>query len=254
LDYKPGYNISPGKFGLIITNDKPHELQLFQFGMTPFFAKKQMYLFNARAEGDHNKENHTEYSGAKGIISKPSFRKPIRSQRCLVIADAFIEGTTNEGLNKPFLVYLKNKVRPFAMAGIWDRWEDSQTGESLFSFAIITTVANSLLQKLPHQRSPVILHQNNEKRWLDTDENLARITKLLQPFPAELMNAYPISNAIKSPKNDTIDLLKPVGDRLEIETDMVLKESTELQGMGNRDRKETGELENRLTKGSRYFH
>jgi len=41
---------------------------------------------------------------------KPEFRKPIRSQRCLVVARAFIEGLTNEGLNKPYLIYLKNDL------------------------------------------------------------------------------------------------------------------------------------------------
>ena len=50
-----------------------------------------MYLFNARAEGDHNKENNENYSGAKGIITKPSFRKPIRSQRCLVLLMPFMK-------------------------------------------------------------------------------------------------------------------------------------------------------------------
>ena len=51
-----------------------------------------MYLINARKEGDHNRANDPSYSGAAGILQKPSFRKPIRSQRCLVLADGFIEG------------------------------------------------------------------------------------------------------------------------------------------------------------------
>src|SRR5271166_6457102 len=114
-NYDPDFNISPGSKALVITNDQPSQGQYFQFGMTPYWAKKPMYLFNARAEGDHNPENDPDYMGAKGIIGKPAFRKPIRSQRCLVIASAFIEGTTTEGLNKPYLVYLKK--RPFAFAG-----------------------------------------------------------------------------------------------------------------------------------------
>ena len=63
-----------------------------------------MYLFNARAEGDRNNENNEFYSGAKGIITKPSFRKPIRSQRCLVIADAFYEGSKKEKFGKNQIV------------------------------------------------------------------------------------------------------------------------------------------------------
>ena len=150
--WKPSYNISPGQLAPVITSENPGELQLYRFGMTPFWAKKAMYLINARAEGDHNKEDDPGYKGAKGIITKPAFRKPIRSQRCLIIADAFIEGTVKEKLSKPFVVYLKINVRPFAFAGIWDEWTDRETGEISRGFSIITTTANELLQKLPHHR------------------------------------------------------------------------------------------------------
>ena len=51
LEWKPAYNISPGQVALVITSDNPKELQLFHFGMTPFWAKKPMYMINARAEG-----------------------------------------------------------------------------------------------------------------------------------------------------------------------------------------------------------
>lgn len=111
------FNISPGKLAPVITNDKPHEIQFFQFGLTPFWAKKRMQLFNARAEGDGNKNNDPEYTGGKGIISKPAFRKSIRSQRCLVIADAFIGGTITDSLDKPHLIYLENR-KHFAFAGV----------------------------------------------------------------------------------------------------------------------------------------
>ena len=165
LDFTPSYNIGPGKYSPVITNTAPGELQLFRFGLTPFWSKKKSMMFiNARSEGDQNKEDATDYKGAKGIIAKPAFRKPIRSQRCLIPADAFIEGTTKEKLSKPFVVYLKEHVRPFAFAGIWDVWADQETGEEISSFAIITSSANALLQKIPHHRSPVILHREYERQ------------------------------------------------------------------------------------------
>ena len=233
LEWKPSYNISPGQLAPVITSENPRELQLYRFGMTPFWAKKAMYLINARAEGDHNKEDDPGYKGARGIITKPSFRKPIRSQRCLVIADAFIEGTVKEKLSKPFVVYLKNNVRPFAFAGIWDEWTNRETGEICRGFSIITTTANELLQKLPHHRSPVILDQRAEKKWLDTSLPLADVTKLLRPFPSELMNAYPIDPAIKNPRAEGKDLLKPVGERVVPEYDTKTQQDIELQGMGS---------------------
>ena len=237
FDFQPSYNISPGDYAPVITSEAPRQLQLFRFGMTPFWAKKKMYLFNARAEGDRNRENSPGYKGARDIINKPAFRKPIRSQRCLIPADAFIEGTTKEGLSKPFLVYLQNKERPFAFAGIYDIWVDPATGEEIKSFAIITTVANELMQKLPHHRSPVILHRSEEQKWLNNKLPLTDITKMLKPFPAGLMNAYPISTEIKNPRANSKVLIEPKGEKLQNEIGIRTKSELRLQGMGNPKRK-----------------
>lgn len=56
------YNVAPGDLAYVITNDKPNEFQAFQFGLTPSWAKKPMYLINARAEGDLNPQNEIDYS------------------------------------------------------------------------------------------------------------------------------------------------------------------------------------------------
>jgi len=229
----PNFNVTPGALAPVITNDKPKEIQFFHFGLTPFWAKKPMYLINARAEGDHNGDDDPNYRGAKGIISKPSFRKPIRSQRCLVIADYFIEGPKKEKLDKPYLVYLKR--RPMALAGIWDEWANKETGEIFHSFSIITTTPNKVIQQIGHHRSPVILHENDERKWLE-GEHLSDITSLLEPYLEDDMNAYPISNRIKSPKENDIQLLEPVGEPILQETELRVVRELKLQGMGSSKR------------------
>ncbi|MFO7722302.1 MAG: SOS response-associated peptidase [Bacteroidales bacterium] len=230
LGYKPSYNIAPGNQALVITAEGSGSAQLFRFGLTPSWAKKPMYLFNARAEGDHNKENDPNYAGAAGIITKPSFRKPIRSQRCLVPADAFIEGTTIEKLDKPYLIYLRDR-KPFAFAGIWDTWADPATGEIINAFAIITTVANELLQKVPHHRSPVILEKSMEQKWL-MGEHLNDITWMLKPYSAALMNGYPIGKAIKNPRMNGLAYIQPAGERLMPEERIDASSDLHLHGMG----------------------
>jgi len=229
----PSYNISPGKYAPVITNDHPHEIQLFRFGMTPSWMTKPSLFINARAEGDQNTENNPNYTGSRGIITKPAFRRAIRSQRCLIPADAFIEGPEKEKLNKPYLVYLREKVRPFAFAGIWDRWTNPESGEMINSFAIITTVANELMQMIQHPRSPVILHRGDEKNWLSNSLPLSEVTRLLNPYPGGLMNAYPIAPTIKNPGADDPGLIHPAGQRLMPET--IIKSSTQVRitGMGS---------------------
>ncbi len=237
ISYLPSYNISPGKTTLIIASDSPESIVPAAFGLTPFWSKKAMYLFNARAEGDRNKENDPKFRGAMDIINKPSFRKPIRSQRCLVPADAFIEGTTKNGLSEPYLIFLKNKNRPFSFAGIFDDWENPQTGETIRSFSIITTTSNELLQKIPHHRSPVILTQYQERKWLSTKTALTDITDMLYPYDSNLMDAYPISNKIKSPANDDASLIEAIGQNINKDAEIKIKDTLNRQGFGRNNKK-----------------
>jgi len=220
INITPNYNISVGQFVPVITDNKPHEIQLFKFGLTPFWAKREMAITNARSEGDYNKEDHPGFKGAKGIILKPAFRKPIRSQRCLVLASAFIEGVKESRLSIPYLVYLRNHKNPFAFAGIWDTWLNPQTGENLNSFCMITTTANNLMQKIGHLRMPVILSDNEEKKWINLNTELSRITAMLNHYDSKLMNAYPIDPKIKNPAENDKQLIQPIGERVLIEEKM----------------------------------
>jgi putative SOS response-associated peptidase YedK len=232
----PSYNIGIGDNSVIITNDEKPKIREAVFGFTPHWAKKQMYLFNARSEGDRNKENDPNYRGAKEIINKPAFRKAIRTGRCLIPADAFIEGTTAEGLSKPYLVFLRNKVRPFAFAGIYNDWTNPDTGTVTTGFSIITTVPNKLLQIIPHHRSPVILPAYAEKKWLDNSAYLNEITDLLQPYDFNLMNAYPISDKVKNQKNKGRELIEPNGNSLISGNDLIVTDKIVNQGFGRKNR------------------
>jgi len=223
LDIYNNYNISPGQFAPVITNDKPYEIQLFKFGLTPFWPKSEMNLFNARAEGDSNADDNPTFRGSAGIILKKAFRKPIRSQRCIVIASAFIEGPSNLGLSKPYLIYLRNHQNPFAVAGIWDTWLNPKTGFPDNSFSIITTTANILLRQIGNPRMPVILSVNEAKRWINSETPLSRITSMLNHYDSKLMNAYPIDPKIKKPQENDKQLIQPIGKRLLIEEKPVIR-------------------------------
>ena len=203
-----------------------------QFGFTPAWAKKQFYMINARSEGDHNADNDPGYRGAMGILQKPMFRQSIRTRRCLVVADAFIEGPQREKLAKPYVVYARDGQRPFALAGIWDEWTDTATGELVRSFAIITTTACDALQAIGHHRSPVLLDPADEHKWIDPITPLGDVTALLRPIPDGTLNAYPIDPGIKNPRLNGTTLLQPTGERIFPEYDYELHQSLEMFGMG----------------------
>ena len=231
-DFEMNTNVSTGQQAPVITNEKPGETQLFNFGFSPSWAKKRSYVINARSEGDNNKENDPNFTGGKGIISKPFFKSSIRKKRCLVIADAFIEGPQEERLSKPYLVYLKEKNRPFAFAGLYDQWTNQETGEVFNTFAVITTVSNKLMQMIGHHRSPVILHPEEERVWLDSDAQLESVTSLLRPYPWQEMNAYPIDPLIKNPRANGLELLDPIGERILKEEEYNVVHDLKLEGMG----------------------
>jgi hypothetical protein len=56
---------------------------------------------------------------------------------------------------------------------------------------------------------------------------------MLKPYPAHLMNAYPIATTLKNPRANGIELLQPVGERIYKEYDFEIYEEFKLQGMGH---------------------
>lgn len=225
-------NIALGDEAPVITSENPKQIQAYRFGLQPHWAQKSMILINARSEGDHNPDNQPNYRGAMGIINKPAFRKPIRQQRCLIIADAFIEGPTVDRLNKPFLIYPTDPSGPFAFAGIWDEWMDLKTGQKVRGFSIITAPPFPIVAQIGHHRSPVVLRQEDEQLWLHPQTDLADITALLKQNIESGWNAYPLAKDIKSARDKSIDLLAPIGDALLPTISYNFTQQLVLQGMG----------------------
>ena len=143
---------------------------------------------------------------AETLLEKPSFRNAFKKQRCLVLADGFYEWKRTPDQKRPYRITMKNND-PFALAGIWDVWITPE-GEELRSFSIITTEPNDLMKDL-HNRMPVILKRENEDRWLqDIDPSEAQ--EMLEPYPGDDLQAYPVSTLINSPRNDTEAIIKPL--------------------------------------------
>ena len=65
--------------------------------------------------------------------------------------------------------------------------------------------------KLGLKRMPVILLNEYESTWLRTSAQLSDILSMLSPYPANLMNAYPISNKISDKSLNDISLIQPIG-------------------------------------------
>jgi putative SOS response-associated peptidase YedK len=80
----------------------------------------------------------------------------------------------------------------------------------LESYCIIVTEPNELLAGI-HNRMPVILGPDDWSLWLDPQvRDPEPLHGLLAPYPAEAMEAVPVSRRVNSPANDDAGLIEAV--------------------------------------------
>lgn len=199
FDLAPRYNLAPNQDGPVVgvRPDTPdsRSLRMMRWGLVPFWAKDAAIgnkMINARAET---------------LVQRPAFQHLLPGNRCLVLADGFYEWF-KDGRSKTPMRFLLQNEEPFAFAGLWDRWRKPD-GKLLYSFTIITTGPNELVRQI-HNRMPAILRPEDEKRWLDpTVRDAAALSRMLGPYPAELMKSYCVSRAVNSPLNDAPECIAP---------------------------------------------
>jgi putative SOS response-associated peptidase YedK len=74
---------------------------------------------------------------------------------------------------------------PFTFAGLWERWKEPASGETVRSFTIITTTPNALCAPV-HDCMPVILDPVDYPIWLgETPATGNELQALLRPFSTE---------------------------------------------------------------------
>ncbi|WP_225999267.1 SOS response-associated peptidase [Paenibacillus sp. BJ-4] len=109
---------------------------------------------------------------------------------------------------QPYRFVLKEQG-VFGFAGLYDEWTDSK-GDILRSCTIITTQPNELVQSV-HDRMPVILEKDAVDEWLDPGvTKTEHVLGLLRPYPAGLMNSYPVSKAVGNVRSTDAGLIEEV--------------------------------------------
>ncbi len=188
----PRYNLCPTQTASVLRlrkGEDTRKLEPLRWGLIPRWAKDKKIgarMINARAET---------------LASKPSFKAAFRRRRCLIPADGFYEWKkpADKGPKQPYLIRVRGDV-PFVFAGLWETWRGED--ELIESFTIITTQPNPLCATI-HNRMPVILSPENYELWLDPElDELEALIPLLQPFPAELMEAWPVSTLVNKAANN----------------------------------------------------
>ena len=199
-DYRPRWNAPPTTdLPVVISTPRGRALEMMRWGLIPASAKDAKVgraTINVRAEG---------------IDTQPALRSVWQARRrCLVIADAYYEWRRTD--KQPFAVALGNRG-PMTFAGLWDSWR-APDGATIRSFAIVTTRANELLATI-HDRMPVVLAADHWPAWLgETDAPDDELKAMLKPYPPERMTMWPVDKRVGNVRNDSADLLDPIGDAL----------------------------------------
>ena len=176
-EHQPSWNIAPSQsVPVVIRHNGINHLVCFRWGLIPSWSKDSSIankLINARAET---------------VDQKPSFKDAFKKRRCLIVADGFYEWKREGNKKMPLYYYLKSG-RPFGFAGLYETWISPDKKE-INTCVIITTAANELIAPV-HDRMPVILSNDQEKVWLDSDAADISGLKSIKPYPAYEMDYKP---------------------------------------------------------------
>ncbi|MDP4712056.1 MAG: SOS response-associated peptidase [Saprospiraceae bacterium] len=193
---RTSFNIAPTQHAYVVTDDSPKRLQYLVWGLIPHWSRdgsNSGKLINARKEG---------------ILTKPSFRLPIRNRRCLVLADSFYEWRKVGTQKIPYRIALKSE-EIILMAGIWDVWYKGDY--AIKSFSIITTPPNLEVSGV-HNRMPVIFTDRaRQKQWLE-EEDMSQVVDLLQTPDDGLFKIERVSDKVNSIANNSPELHQSVQD------------------------------------------
>jgi len=191
------YNVAPTQFApVVIQPGFNREILDAKWGLLPRWVDKpadfRASMFNARAET---------------LTEKASFKRPFKTQRCLVPASGFYEWVEEGGVKQPYYIHPKDGEL-LAFAGLWERWQGED--DVIYSYTVITTEANETMQGL-HSRMPVILPVETFSDWLRDNSDPDDLLELLHPYEGDL-ETYPVHRRVGRTRENDAGLI----DRLEL--------------------------------------
>lgn len=184
----PRYNAAPSMVLPIIIGREggERELVLATWGFHPSWMHFTSQA-NARFDSAHERR-----------MFKDAFAK----RHCLIPANSFFEWHREKGIKQPYRILVQGGEL-FAMAGIW---EPPSFPETRPNFAVLTTDANSLMQRI-HDRMPVIVDIEGERAWLMESRAPMQVQ-----YPASAMSMYPVTTKVNKVSFNEPDAIKRVAD------------------------------------------
>jgi putative SOS response-associated peptidase YedK len=215
---------SYGATPVIVPNgDCGWEIVQMEWGFIPFYLKNREAVEKfRRGYTDDRGKFHPPITtlnaiGEELLFPGKMFRDAALKRRCLFVSTSFYEwrhvfptGKKGQPLKTavkyPYNIRIKGNQEIHLTAGIWQRWTDKDTGETVDTCALVTTRANSLMEQIHNskKRMPVILPAELAGEWISDGLTEDRITEIATfQYPAEQMEAWPIQKEFKTALDPT---------------------------------------------------
>ena len=181
IEDNENYNAHPyQKLPVIKKYINGNTLEKLKWGLVPSWSKKKDFkvLINARLET---------------IDEKISFKKLIKLQRCVAVADGFYEWKREEKNKTPYF-FLREDKKNMYIAGIYENNE----------FCLITENASENVKAI-HHRQPVILNEGDVNRYLNLELSGSNF---LRECKKTKLSFYEVSKEVNKPTNNSISLIQ----------------------------------------------
>jgi putative SOS response-associated peptidase YedK len=151
---------------------------LFPSWWSKSLKEMKLATFNARTET---------------VATKPMFRSAFKRNRCLIPVSGYYEWQDTSGGKQPWYFTARDGSLALTIAGLWDEWQDKESGKPLKSCTMIITVPNKLVADV-HDRMPVLLAEKDYEPWLSGKAGL----ELLKPAAENVLQKWPVSKRVNS--------------------------------------------------------
>lgn len=192
----------------IIRADKNGEVESVSahWEFIPYWIKNSQELIDSRKKGIH-----TLNATAEKLLNSKVYKEATLKRRCILPVSWYFEWqhVTFEGEKKvtkiPYCIAPTDEEY-FLLAGIWQPWTDQQTGETVDTFAIVTSHANGTMAKIHNnkKRMPLMLSESLANDWLTTEMDEKRIEEISQySIPETNLKSWTLHKDFRANDNPT---------------------------------------------------
>jgi putative SOS response-associated peptidase YedK len=123
-------------------------------------------------------------------LTEPIFLSAFKRNRCIIPASGYFEWKAMPDGKRPYYISAAGGG-VLSIAGVWDEWNNIDTGDIVWSCSMIITAANEFMRPV-HNRMPALLPENDFEPWLSG----AAAAEVLKPADEDYLRMWPVSTRI----------------------------------------------------------